>query len=43
VKPGVKFLYFDPVWTLSKTARERWALPEDRQAMISDALVAAGE
>ena len=25
VKPGVKFLYFDPLLTLSKTARERWS------------------
>jgi lysine 2,3-aminomutase len=40
VKPGVKFLYFDPLATLSKSARERWALPREREAILSAAAAA---
>ena len=38
VKPGVKFLYFDPLLTLSKTARERWSLASERTQIIESAL-----
>lgn len=38
VKPGVKFLYFDPIQTLSKTAQARWADSDEQESMISDAL-----
>jgi hypothetical protein len=38
----VKFLYFDPLATLSADARRRWADPAERDAMMSDALAHAG-
>jgi lysine 2,3-aminomutase len=38
VKPGVKFLYFDPLLTLSESARHRWSLPAGRDQIISGAL-----
>ena len=38
VKPGVKFLYFDPLQTLAPEARLRWQEEETREAMISAAL-----
>jgi lysine 2,3-aminomutase len=41
VKPGVFFLYFDPLRTLDKTQQERWLIPSERRHMIDDALAAA--
>jgi lysine 2,3-aminomutase len=38
VKPGVKFLYFDPLLTLSETARHRWSIPAERAQIITSAL-----
>ncbi len=38
VKPGVRFLYFDPLRSLGETARARWADPDARRRMIDDAL-----
>ena len=37
VKPGVKFLYFDPLRTLSRAARGRWASPVEREEIIAQA------
>ena len=41
VKPGKKFLYFDPIASLDDEARWRWSVPAERRAMIDDALAAA--
>jgi lysine 2,3-aminomutase len=38
VKPGVKFLYFDPLLTLSESARQKWSLPSEADQIISNAL-----
>jgi lysine 2,3-aminomutase len=38
VKPGVKFLYFDPLNTLSAPVRERWLNPGERAEIIETAL-----
>jgi lysine 2,3-aminomutase len=38
VKPGVKFLYFDPLATLSESVRERWLDPGEREDIIQAAL-----
>jgi lysine 2,3-aminomutase len=38
VKPGKKFLYFDPIAGLDDRARWRWTQPAERRAMIADAL-----
>lgn len=38
VKPGVSFLYFDPLHSLSAPARARWHDPDERQVMLSAAL-----
>jgi lysine 2,3-aminomutase len=38
VKPGVKFLYFDPLLTLSEGIRERWLNPGEREDIIQAAL-----
>jgi len=38
VKPGKKFLYFDPIASLDDAARWRWTQPLERRAMIDDAL-----
>ena len=38
VKPGKRFLYFDPLHTLSKDMQEAWACKETREKMISDAV-----
>jgi lysine 2,3-aminomutase len=37
VKPGVKFLYFDPLATLSGETQQRWAIAGERDAMIAEA------
>ena len=42
VKPGQRFLYFDPLSTLQESVRERWQIPSERRAMVEDALEAAG-
>ena len=42
VRPGDRFLFFDPVHELSEDARSRWLDSRERQVMISDALQAAG-
>ncbi len=41
VKPGVRFLYFDPLSALSEPIRARWGNPQQRHRMIHDALDAA--
>ncbi len=38
VKPGKKFLYFDPLAALGEEARWRWTVPAERRAMIDEAL-----
>jgi lysine 2,3-aminomutase len=40
VKPGVKFLYYDPLQTLSEAAQLRWADPAGRDQIIAEALAA---
>lgn len=42
VKPGQKFLYFDPLGSLDEAHQWRWSQPAERQAMIDDALHATG-
>lgn len=41
VRPGVKFLYFDPLRTLSPSMRERWQDCRARFEMIDEAVCAA--
>lgn len=41
VKPGAKFLYFDPLQSLSEPVQARWADPKEREAMIDEALASA--
>jgi lysine 2,3-aminomutase len=41
VKPGVYFLYFDPLRTLDPEVQHRWASSIERRSMIQSALVAA--
>ncbi len=38
VKPGVYFLYFDPLRTLEEDYQQRWQIPGERRAMIDLAL-----
>jgi lysine 2,3-aminomutase len=38
VKPGVKFLYFDPLATLPERARQSWSIPAERDRIIQAAL-----
>lgn len=38
VKPGRKFLFFDPLASLTDDARWRWSKPCERRAMIDEAL-----
>ena len=38
VKPGKKFLYFDPLHALDEDQRHRWTIPAERRAMIDAAL-----
>jgi len=42
VKPGKHFVYFDPIDTLEPEAQARWQHPATAEAMIADAIVAAG-
>jgi lysine 2,3-aminomutase len=41
VKPGRKFLYFDPLSALDAEHQWRWTQPSERQAMIDQALLEA--
>ncbi len=41
VKPGKKFLYFDPLGSLDEEHQWRWTQPLERRAMIDDALESA--
>lgn len=43
VKPGAKFLYFDPIASLDESIQWRWNQPLEREAMICDALAAGAE
>ncbi|MDC3959677.1 KamA family radical SAM protein [Polyangium jinanense] len=38
VKPGQKYLYFDPIDRLPDEGRARWADPREHQAMIDEAM-----
>lgn len=38
VKPGGKFLYFDPIACLDEVQRWRWTQPAERRAMIDEAV-----
>jgi len=38
VHPGARYLYFDPLRTLSADARARWADPREQERMIAEAL-----
>ena len=38
VKPGKKFLYFDPLHCLEKDVQKMWHIPGERKAMIDAAL-----
>ena len=42
VKPGRKFLYFDPIDSLDDEHRWRWTIPAERRAMIDAAEAAVG-
>lgn len=42
VKPGQRYTYFDPIDQLPPEGRARWADPREHQAMIDEALRAAG-
>jgi lysine 2,3-aminomutase len=42
VKPGARYMYFDPIDQLPEEGRRRWADPREHQAMIDEALRAAG-
>jgi lysine 2,3-aminomutase len=41
VKPGVFFLYYDPLRALDEEHRALWESPEERRRMVDDALEAA--
>ncbi len=43
VKPGERFLYFDPLGSLGEAAQARWQIPSERKAMVADALERGGE
>lgn len=38
VKPGQKFLYFDPLRTLQPEMRQLWEIPSERERMLREAL-----
>jgi len=42
VKPGVRFLYFDPLHELDEVTRARWQIAPERERMVAEALEAAG-
>ena len=37
VKHGTLFYYFDPIDQLSADAQARWAVPQEREAMLAEA------
>lgn len=41
VRPGKHFFYFDPIDCLSPDIQRRWTIPDERQAMMDEALVGA--
>lgn len=41
VKPGQKYLYFDPIDLLPEAGQRRWSEPAEHQKMIDEALAAA--
>ena len=43
VRPGQRFLFFDPIHELSAAAQTRWSSPDRRDHMIREALAAAAE
>jgi lysine 2,3-aminomutase len=42
VKPGQRYTYFDPIDQLPPEGQARWADPREHQAMIDEAVAAAG-
>jgi len=42
VKPGQRYLYFDPIDRLPQEGQARWADPREHQKMLDEALAAAG-
>ncbi len=42
VKGDAVYLYFDPLHLLPRDGRRRWARPSEHEAMVTEALVAAG-
>jgi lysine 2,3-aminomutase len=42
VKPGQRYVYFDPIDRLPEEGRRRWSDPREHQKMIDEALAAAG-
>jgi lysine 2,3-aminomutase len=42
VKPGARYMYFDPIDQLPEAGRARWADPREHQAMVDEALRRAG-
>ena len=43
VKPGKKFLYFDPLSSLDAEHQWRWSEPEEMRVMIDEALESVGD
>jgi lysine 2,3-aminomutase len=41
VRPGARFLYFDPIRSLDRETQRRWSVSQERKQMIDDALEAA--
>src|SRR5262249_38943103 len=41
VKPGARYMYFDPIDQLPAEGRARWADPREHQAMVDEALAKA--
>jgi lysine 2,3-aminomutase len=42
VKPGKHFVYFDPIEDLAPSAQSRWRHPRTAEAMVAEAIAAAG-
>jgi lysine 2,3-aminomutase len=42
VKDDSVYLYFDPIHLLPREGRKRWARPSEHEAMVTEALLAAG-
>ena len=41
VRPGARFLYFDPIRSLDRETQRRWSVSRERKRMIDEALEAA--